>query len=71
MTRLSEYREDVPLFAISRAVELKEKLPAAEFYVDHLVYSRNFDPFMVMIMHGIRYWLDVWNEPEFEGRRTV
>ncbi len=72
MEELKEYRKPVPEFAIARAIELKRELPQAYFYVDELAGGTyiTLDPFMVLGYGGNLYYIDVWNEPKFEGRRT-
>ena len=67
---LAQYSRAVPEFAISRAIELKRELPDAQFFVEEIVTSR-IDPFMYMVCGGETYYLDVWDEPGFEGRRTI
>lgn len=70
---LHNYADPIPEFVLSRAVELKEKLPAAEFYVEFPEREERVlpDPFLVMIYKGSSYFIEVWDEPKFEGRRTV
>jgi hypothetical protein len=65
-------RAQVPAFALSRAIELKTELPTATFWVDSLeAHKVTRDPFMVMRYEGADYYVDVWEEPKFEGRRVV
>jgi hypothetical protein len=69
---LQNYTSPVPEFALSRAVELKEKFPTANFAIEHPVLdSVMSDPFLVMAYEGEVFYLEVWEEPAFEGRRTV
>lgn len=74
MIPLAKYDKPIPEFAIRKAVQVKEKCPTAEFFVDELSITRhqrriaNGDPFLVArVGKGERYWLEVWNEPEFEA----
>ena len=71
--RIENYAEPMPEFVLSRAVELKEHLPNAVFSIEFPVREERVrpDPFLVMYYAGIRYYIDVWDEPKFEGRRTV
>ncbi len=75
--QLSSYEREIPEFALSRALELHKELPSAEFYVDELeekisqVRSRYDDPFLFMVYGKESYYLDVWDEPEFEQRRVI
>lgn len=76
---LSYYDEAVPEFALARAVAIKKELPSADFYVEQLevtevsVETRKHvpDPFMVMHYGTVKLYLDVWDEPKFEGRRQI
>lgn len=67
---LRYYHQPVPEFALSRALELSEALPGASFYVEHTTDAHP-DPFMVMYYQGMKFYVDVWDEPSFEGRRVV
>lgn len=68
-TPLNRYKEPVPTFVLSHAIELKKLLPEAEFVVAHLAF--NPDPFLLLGYKGREVYIDVWDEPKFEGRRTV
>jgi len=71
------YRNPVPDFAIERALQVKQALPETNFYVSELqerwqeIHMQVSDPFLVMDYKGIQLYLDVWDEPKFEGRRVV
>ncbi len=70
-TWLDAYKEPIPLFALSLATQVIELLPEAQFQVDSLVCEeRVLDPFLVMKYRDQLFYLDVWDEPRFEGRRT-
>jgi hypothetical protein len=74
---LRHCNDEVPLFAVSHAVALKKELPTADFQVES--FTRNgyqcrsvvFDPFLIMNLDGIEFYIDVWNEPKYEARKTV
>jgi len=78
---INHYRGEVPGFVLERALQLKSALPLAQFYVEEMHESYTNlkteysppapDPFMWVQYKGINVYLDVWNEPSFEGRRTV
>lgn len=79
LDHLSSYREPVPDFAIERALQVKEALPGATFYVEHLRETvRGIateskptpDPFLILAVGHLKLYLDVWDEPKFEGRRV-
>jgi hypothetical protein len=63
---LRKYDGYVPEFAISRSVEIKQHLPAAQFYIDELRVDKRYDPFLVVSCGAERFYIDVWDEPEFE-----
>lgn len=72
MSNINYYEKPVPHFALSRAIELKKQLPNAEFYVEELKSETlTKDPFLVLKAGGFFCYLDVWDEPTFEGRRTI
>jgi hypothetical protein len=64
---------EIPDFVLERAVLVKEACPDAKLYVETLVSDRYSvtlrDPFLIAVQNGERYFLDVWDEPQFE--RTV
>lgn len=66
---IEKYDSPIPDFALSRAIELKQELRQANFEIEYL--RVNPDPFLVMVYGDKRYYIDVWDEPKFEGRRTV
>ena len=65
-TKLAKYRGEIPEFALSRAVEIKERLPKARFYVEELMVDKRYDPFLIVACGRERFYIDVWDEPEFE-----
>jgi hypothetical protein len=68
---LKDYRDQVPAFALSRALEIKSHLPNAQFSVEYPTYVSVPDPFLRMDYKGSAYYLEAWDEPKFEGRRTA
>ena len=46
--------------------EIKERLPKVEFYVDELRAVRRYDPFLVVACGRERFYIDVWDEHDFE-----
>lgn len=71
-TPLKEYKAEVPFFALSRAIEICEQYPEAHVFVESLEARRRetVDPFLVVGIKGYLYYVDVWDEPKFEGRRV-
>ncbi len=66
---ISTYQKPIPEFALSKAVELKEAFPSAAFYVHE--HKKDPDPFLVMVYQNTVFYVEVWDEPEFEGRQIV
>jgi hypothetical protein len=61
------YNQDVPEFVLAKALDIKEKLPTAEFYIDQLRIDEVYvDPFLVVKDGEEMFWIEVWDEPEFE-----
>jgi hypothetical protein len=63
---LHKYEGEVPEYVLSRAIEIKEKIPQAEFYVDYLSVEKRYDPFLIVACGRERFYVDVWDEPDFE-----
>ncbi|MFB3917305.1 MAG: hypothetical protein ACE14M_11285 [Terriglobales bacterium] len=64
---LSRYEGEIPEYVLSRAIEIKEKIPQAEFYVDYLSVEKRYDPFLIVACGRERFYVDVWDEPDFEN----
>jgi len=64
---LEEYEGTVPEFALSHAIEIKERLPKAKFHVEELVVDKRYDPFLVVSCGRERFYIDVWDERDFEN----
>ena len=59
---ISEYDNVIPEFALQTAVDLKEKCPSVNLFIEEL----DIDPFLVAkLSSGQRIYLEVWNEPKF------
>jgi hypothetical protein len=63
---LQRFEGEVPAFALSRALEIKERMPGAEFEVEELRVEKRYDPFLVARCGRERFYIDVWEEEEFE-----
>jgi hypothetical protein len=70
---VSRTSQVIPSFVLAHAVALKKELPDASFFVESLRINqeRHPDPFLVMELGNLKFYVDVWEEPEFEGRRVV
>jgi len=60
---LAEYQEEVPLYVLQKAVEIKRRLPAAEFYIE----QRAEDPFLIVTCDELEEYIEAWREPRFEA----
>jgi hypothetical protein len=67
MVPLRKFQGEVPEFALARAIQIKERLPKAEFYVDELKAEKRYDPFLVVSCGRERFYIDVWDERDFEA----
>lgn len=74
----------IPEFALERALQIRETLKTTElqeptFYVSALEEEDRYtgpsnDPFLYFTVSecgDLRFYTDVWDEPKFEGRRTI
>jgi hypothetical protein len=63
---LKDYSGEVPEYALSHALEIKERMPAAEFEVEELRVEKRYDPFLIVYCGRERFYIDVWDEQPFE-----
>jgi hypothetical protein len=78
ITPLEKYTEEVPKFALRKAVEIKRELPQAMFYIDQLAV----DPFLIVTLKELpdypanvergldpetAAYIEAWSEPKFEA----
>jgi hypothetical protein len=71
---LSEYEGNVPEFALAKAVQIKTAVPKAEFDVMRLYETKETiqpapDPFLWVSLGSEGYYIEVWDEKEYEKRR--
>ena len=72
ITSLKGYGEAVPEFVLYQAIELKEGLPDAEFFVYQFVQNEKvLDPFLVICQGNEKHFIAVWDEPKFEAEQKV
>jgi asparagine synthetase B (glutamine-hydrolysing) len=65
---LEDYNQPVPEFVLNKAVQIAEQVPETKFYVVHM--ERVQDPFLLVKLGGEEIYVEVWEEPLFEGRIT-
>lgn len=64
---LGKCKEEVPLFALRKAVQVKKACPEVILEVDELIEEKKLiDPFLVARLDDETFYLEVWKEPKFE-----
>jgi hypothetical protein len=63
---LRDFEGEVPEYALSHAVEIKERMPNVEFDVEELRVEKRYDPFLIVYCGRERFYIDVWDEQPFE-----
>ena len=67
-TLVEEYEKEIPEHVLNKAIQVKREVPEVEILVDEFTVVP--DPFLV-VRHGSEsYFIEVWDEPKFEGRLT-
>lgn len=69
-TPLRKYKGEVPEFALSHALEIKERVPGVEFEVEVLSVDI-YDPFLIACCGKERFYIDVWDERDFEKQQCI
>jgi hypothetical protein len=71
---IAEFPGNIPEFVLAKAVQLKQELPKVRFEIESLYGERERiirplpDPFLVAILEDERYYIDVWDEKEYEAK---
>lgn len=69
---ISEYEGPIPEFALQTAVDLGKACRNSRFFVEELIVKKEVvDPFLVVTLGDAKYYLEVWNEPGFKGKREA
>lgn len=69
---LRSYLGNVPEFVLDKAISIAKVLPTAEFQIVQLVETTDRkprplpDPFLLVSLGNERYFIDVWDEKEYE-----
>jgi hypothetical protein len=74
MTEIENYNLPIPIHVLQTALRVKAAIPGSKFQVEYLTreYTQEWpDPFLVLNVGDAYYYLEVWDEPKFEGRKTV
>jgi hypothetical protein len=62
---------DVPEFVKAKAAEIASRLPEATFTVEELRSERRvYDPFLIVSYSDESYYIEVWDELDFECKYT-
>lgn len=66
---INRYEGAIPEFALRKALQIKEACPAADLLIDHLMQDveRAPDPFLLVQLNKETYFIDVWDEKEYEA----
>lgn len=70
---LNSTSSEIPAFALQTALQIHERVAAATFEVDRYYSTRQVadpDPFLVVKLGDFSAYIEVWDEPGFEQRRT-
>lgn len=65
---IKDYTQPIPMHILQRAVAVKKEVPGCDVYVDYLESVNLPDPFLVVKMSGACFYIDVWDEPQWESR---
>jgi hypothetical protein len=72
---LENYTRSVPLHVLNHAVQIREEMRTAEFVVHELTREEDripsplADPFLEVRHYNERYFIDVWDERDFEKKQ--
>lgn len=59
------YTKPIPEYAIEKALQVKKACPAVEFEIEEMTVVP--DPFLIAVLGNVRRYIEVWDEPKFEG----
>lgn len=68
---ISNYKNEVPEWALNMATELKERVPASAFYIHELKEKTKIDPFLSVVCGEKEYFIAQWDEPGFKTERVI
>ena len=69
---IKKYASPIPEFALETALAVKKEIPSATILIDEY-RDRHYvscDPFLVVRIGENFYYLEVWNETKFKGKRA-
>lgn len=67
---VGNYAGAIPEHVLLKALQVQKECPKASFYIDHLMKDteRMPDPFLVATCGNEEYFIDVWDEKEYERK---
>lgn len=68
---LRGYNKPVPEFVLHKAIQIKRAVPNVSLHIEFLASQPKPDPFLVATLNNETFYVEVWDEPKFEGRMVV
>ena len=69
---LNGYTKPVPRFALLSAVEIKKRVPSTELFIHEFIQQEIIlCPFLVVRHYDKEYFIDVWDEANFQALQRV
>lgn len=66
---LRSYRDPVPSHVLQTAIMMRKAFPRAAIHVDEFCLVEEVaDPFLTVSLGGSTFYVEVWDEPTFEGK---
>ncbi|HEV7522972.1 MAG TPA: hypothetical protein VGP89_17860 [Candidatus Angelobacter sp.] len=59
------YSKPIPEYVIEKALQIKKACPEVQFQIEELTVVP--DPFLIAVLGKVRRYIEVWDEPKFEG----
>ena len=63
-----EEGKEIPEYVLNKAIQVKYEVPEVEILIDEFTVVP--DPFLFVKLGAESYYIEVWDEPKFEGRLT-
>jgi hypothetical protein len=63
---INGYSKPIPEYAIEKALQVKKACPEVSFKIEELTIVP--DPFLIAVLGKVRRYIEVWDEPKFEGQ---
>ena len=66
---IADYQKDIPRPVLETIANIMPKCPGARFEVEEI--AKKPDPFLVVSLGDERYYVEIWDEPNWNGTRAV